>query len=358
MSTIPASQIVSVVPSVLLAGGTGLTGTGLMLTHNARLPVGSVVSFSGPQAVSAYFGASDPLVNEANIYFDGFQGSSITPAVLLMAQFNQAAVAAFLRGGNISGLTLSQLQAITGTLFVVFDGVSRSGGTVNLSSATSFSDAATILQSDLNTSLPTEASVTASIAPETSTFTGSVSGYVMTVTTVPSNPIVAGATVTGTGVTANTVVSDQLSGTPGGIGTYALSMASIVASESITSTYGLMTVTVVGSGTLAVGQTLSGSGVTVGTLITQLGSGTGGTGTYYVNDTQTVGSEAITATATGVVVDLRFGLRRLHRHVWHRRRRLDRGLRYRLCGGWACCSRPPPARSSRKALRRRRRPRS
>lgn len=58
-----------------------------------------------------------------------------------------------------------------------------------------------------------------------------------------------------------------------------------------------LTVTAVGSGTLTVGQTLSGSGVTAGTKITDLGTGTGGTGTYTVDTSQTASSTTITATA-------------------------------------------------------------
>jgi len=61
-----------------------------------------------------------------------------------------------------------------------------------------------------------------------------------------------------------------------------------------------MTVTSVSAGTLAVGQELSGTGVTAGTTITALGSGTGSTGTYTVSVSQTVGSSgtpvAMTAT--------------------------------------------------------------
>ncbi|MFN7817797.1 MAG: hypothetical protein ACK5OQ_16330 [Burkholderiales bacterium] len=56
-----------------------------------------------------------------------------------------------------------------------------------------------------------------------------------------------------------------------------------------------LTVSAVASGTLHVGQTLTGSGVTVGTTITALGTGTGGTGTYTVSATQTVTSTAISA---------------------------------------------------------------
>lgn len=63
---------------------------------------------------------------------------------------------------------------------------------------------------------------------------------------------------------------------------------------SITTT--TLTVTAVASGTLQVGQTISGAGVTAGTTITALASGTGGNGTYTVSASQTVTSEALTAT--------------------------------------------------------------
>lgn len=56
-----------------------------------------------------------------------------------------------------------------------------------------------------------------------------------------------------------------------------------------------LTVSAVASGALAVGQSIVGAGVTAGTMITALGTGTGGTGTYTVNNSQTVGSEAMTA---------------------------------------------------------------
>lgn len=54
-----------------------------------------------------------------------------------------------------------------------------------------------------------------------------------------------------------------------------------------------MTVTAVASGTLEVGAMIFGAGVTLGTKIVALGTGTGGTGTYTVSDSQTVGSTTI-----------------------------------------------------------------
>ncbi len=58
-----------------------------------------------------------------------------------------------------------------------------------------------------------------------------------------------------------------------------------------------LTVSAVASGTLAVGQFLYGTGVASGTVITALGSGSGGTGTYTVAVSQTVASEAMTSVA-------------------------------------------------------------
>jgi hypothetical protein len=57
-----------------------------------------------------------------------------------------------------------------------------------------------------------------------------------------------------------------------------------------------LTVSAVTNGTLAVGQTISGTGVTAGTTITALGTGTGGTGTYTVSASQTVSSTTISST--------------------------------------------------------------
>jgi hypothetical protein len=55
-----------------------------------------------------------------------------------------------------------------------------------------------------------------------------------------------------------------------------------------------LTVTAVASGTLTVGSPIYGTGVTAGTYITALGTGTGGTGTYTVSASQTVASRAMT----------------------------------------------------------------
>jgi hypothetical protein len=56
-----------------------------------------------------------------------------------------------------------------------------------------------------------------------------------------------------------------------------------------------LTITQVLAGALAVGSSIFGTGVVSGTVITALGTGMGGLGTYTVNNTQTVGSEQLQA---------------------------------------------------------------
>jgi hypothetical protein len=76
----------------------------------------------------------------------------------------------------------------------------------------------------------------------------------------------------------------------------AISTATTSFTASIAAT--TMTVTAVGSGTLAVGQVLTGTGVTAGTTITAQLTGTAGsTGTYTVSASQTTSSTTITVVA-------------------------------------------------------------
>ena len=143
------------------------------------------------------------------------------------------------------------------------------------------------------------ASVTGSIAAETSSFTGSIAGDVLTVTAVGSGLIVPGETISGTSIATGTQIASQLTGALNGTGTYLLTISQQenVASETITGTYGLLSVTGVGSGALVVGGLLGGTGVAANTTITGLGTGVGGTGTYYVSPTQAMSSSTVTQTS-------------------------------------------------------------
>lgn len=229
--SIPASALVTVNPNVIGAGGTALSLNGLMLTTNTRVPIGSVLSFPSQLAVAGFFGANSLEASEASVYFNGFDNSNVKPGALLLAQYPAAPVSAYMRGGAVGALTLTQLQAITGVLAVTIDGVLKTSSAINLSAATSFSNAAQLVNAALAAIGSAAASVTGSIASTT------------------------------------------------------------------------LTVTAVGSGALAVGQVLSGTGVTAGTYITALGTGAGGTGTYTVSASQTTASTTIASTNPAVSFD-------------------------------------------------------
>lgn len=139
-------------------------------------------------------------------------------------------------------------------------------------------------------------SVTGSIAP--SGGGGQNAASILTVTAVGSGTIYPGASISGTGIPtapAPQIVS-QLTGAAGGVGTYALNVGEITAaSETISGTYGTLTIGTA-TGTFAVGDLLTGSGVVAGTSITANITGTGGSsGTMVVNNNTVVSSTTITA---------------------------------------------------------------
>lgn len=142
------------------------------------------------------------------------------------------------------------------------------------------------------------AHATGTIDPETGSWTGSISGDIMTVTGAVTGLVVPGGILSGTGVVTGTQVISQIDGSPNADGTYYVSLVQEVAATTISETYGLFTAVSAQVGTWSVGDVLAGAGgggVTAGTKITGFGTGVGGLGTYYVQTTQTVTSTAITS---------------------------------------------------------------
>jgi hypothetical protein len=63
----------------------------------------------------------------------------------------------------------------------------------------------------------------------------------------------------------------------------------------------ILNVTAVASGTIFIGQRVTGTGVTSGTLVTGFGTGSGGVGTYTVNTSQLVGAGTILTGAASAI---------------------------------------------------------
>jgi hypothetical protein len=149
---ISASKIVSMVPSVVSAGSSNLVLNGVLVDQSTLLPVGAVKSFSSASAVGDYFGTSSTQYTLASIYFNGFTNCSMYPSALIFAPYAAAARSAWLMGGSLSGMTLTQLQAISGTLTITIDGVTKTASALNLATATSFSNAASLMITALSLS--------------------------------------------------------------------------------------------------------------------------------------------------------------------------------------------------------------
>ena len=159
MSTIPVSEVVRVTPGVLPAGGSALDLSGLVLTTSTRPPIDAVLTFSSDTAVANYFGAETVEARMAQKYFAGFDNSNRKPGAMLFAQYPLAAVGAFLRGGSLEDLTLTELQAFSGTLSVTINSVLKSAS-VNLSGATSFTNAAALIADALVIAGPQAGTIT------------------------------------------------------------------------------------------------------------------------------------------------------------------------------------------------------
>ena len=139
--------------------------------------------------------------------------------------------------------------------------------------------------------------------PSNAIFTGSISGTTLTVTAVSSGTIGINQSLSGVGVTSETIITALGTGT-GGVGTYTVNLSQTLASGMLnSSTVGArftasisgttMTVTAVASGTIYLGQTIQGTGDTAGTIVSAFLTGTGGTGTYTVSASQTIASETM-----------------------------------------------------------------
>jgi hypothetical protein len=210
--------------------------------------------------------------------------------------------------GTISGTTLTVTRTISGTIAAnqALFGIGITSETVIVSGS-----GTTWTLNQTNLIATTENMNSASVA---AVITASISATTLTVTAVASGTLYPGQTITGLGVTPNTIITALGSGTvlsaaidTAGTG-YAVNDTITVLGGVYGSSPATYTVTAIGgSGAVTtLVQTFAGaytsnpanpaststSGAGTGlTLNLTFGSGTGNTGTYVINNSQTVGSE-------------------------------------------------------------------
>lgn len=145
LASIPASEIVTVLPSVLGAGGTAMALNAVIISDDVKFVA---KEYSNADAVGNDYGTTSDKYKFAQIYFNGFTGSTVKPSALFISKYSAVDSAAKLTGASLRSMSLDQLKAITGAISVTIDGVLATG-TIDLSAATSFSNAATLIATAL-----------------------------------------------------------------------------------------------------------------------------------------------------------------------------------------------------------------
>lgn len=143
--SIPASNIAAVYPAVLTAGGNPLGLNTNLISNTALYPA---FEYFSADAVGETHGYDSNEYNFARIYFNGYEGASTRPNSLFVTQYTNEDLPAYLIGASVKSIPLTTLKTFTGELTVVIDGVSTTA-TVDLAAATSFSNAAQIIQTAL-----------------------------------------------------------------------------------------------------------------------------------------------------------------------------------------------------------------
>lgn len=143
--SIPISQIVSITPGVIAAGGAPSRLSGVVFTQDTSIPVGQVKNFFLNADVATWFGANAPETTISNGYFPGIVNGGQLPYVLKYARFALSATPAGSYGASLGTLTLTQLQAFTGTLIVTVGGALFTSSAINLAAASSFANAAALM---------------------------------------------------------------------------------------------------------------------------------------------------------------------------------------------------------------------
>jgi hypothetical protein len=137
-------------------------------------------------------------------------------------------------------------------------------------------------------------------APDTVYISGYIAGTTLNVSTIENGTISVGSQIFGLGVLPGTIVNSGSGylwtvNIPQNVSFQRLNTdpASCVFTASIAAT--VLTVSAVSRGSLKVGTTIIGAGIPTGVIITALGTGTGGAGTYTLSSSLSVGSETMYA---------------------------------------------------------------
>lgn len=186
--SIPASQIVSVTPRVISAGGNDLEISGLFITENALTAFPTVTAYTSAKDVATHYGSESEEYKAAVKYFLGYDNSFKKPKAVYFARAVKTAIAGAVIGG--AAASLATLKTITdGAFTITVDGTEKKVTGLN------FRDVST--QSDIAETLET------AIGGVDVVYNATISGFVITSKTTGANSVVSfgdGETATALGI--------------------------------------------------------------------------------------------------------------------------------------------------------------
>lgn len=141
---ISASQLVQVLPRILKATGKDLVFNGMVLDENPALRTGVPTGFYSASDVGDFFGTDSDEYAFAQVYFGGYDNSQAKPQTLYFFRLTPQAVGAFARAATVKPAdALAALKAISdGSITVEISGTTHTASGIDLTAATSLSEAA------------------------------------------------------------------------------------------------------------------------------------------------------------------------------------------------------------------------
>lgn len=147
--SIPASRIVTINPSAIGTGGNPLAMNTLLISDSEAF-INGVIPFGSAAEVGEYFGLTSTEFTFAQRYFLGYDGATRLPGILHIVHSEGEAQSAFLLGGSLKTMTVTQLKAVSGNIKLVANGADVDI-TIDLAAVTSFSEAADLIGTELST---------------------------------------------------------------------------------------------------------------------------------------------------------------------------------------------------------------
>lgn len=208
---IPYSQLVNIIPGVIGTGANPLSLNAIFIDKDAKIPTSGLLEFYDRAGVAEYFGSDSDQAALAGVYFNGFDTATRRPGTLFFAGYAETARAGWVRGQSLAGVTLDELKAITGTLTVVVDGGSAVNASIDLSAATSFTNAASIIEAAIGATVDVTWDALFSVFVITSATTGATSSVVITAGFVAEAlGLVGGYSSTGAAIDTPTSAMDRI----------------------------------------------------------------------------------------------------------------------------------------------------